>query len=109
VKRTPLKRISRKQAAIKRSLAKLVKAYLESHPRCEFMMTDNDCAVWGEGPDGNLYQCPRPSTNVHHIRGRSAKYTLDVTTFMANCNYHHPNYIHFVAPKEAREKGYIKT
>lgn len=101
MKRSRIRRVSKKQAAINRSLALLVAAYLKAHPQCEFMMTVTCC-------QNELIQCSRPSTNVHHIRGRG-KYTLDVTTFMACCTYHHPFYIHFGNPREAREKDYLLT
>jgi hypothetical protein len=90
VKRTRIKRVSTKQAAINRKYALLRLAYLGSYPACEF----EGC---GMILDGNT---------VHHIKGRG-KHTLDVTTFMTVCPADH-YWIHFVNPKKARAMGYLK-
>ena len=90
VKRTPLKRVSTKQAAINRSYRILRQAYLEANPRCEL----EGCGMWHE------------RNTVHHIKGRG-KHTLDVTTFMTVCPADH-YWIHFVNPKKARALGYLK-
>lgn len=92
MKRTALKRVSKKQAAINRSYALLKETYLQSHPECE------RCGLWNA-----LGLLPH---TVHHVRGRG-KYTLDVSTFMTVCAACH-HWIHFVDPARARKEGYLK-
>jgi transposase InsO family protein len=91
VKRTRLKRVSTKQAAINRSYKLLKAEYMKAHPECQV------CGIW------DIWHIPH---TVHHVKGRG-KYTLDVSTFMTVCSACH-YWIHFINPKEARKEGYLK-
>ncbi len=102
MKRTPLKKVGRKQAAINRSYALLKKAYLDEHPYCEVgrPVSEQDINIERD------VECGRPASTVHHIRGRG-RHTLDVSTFLSVCALCH-HWIHFVSPREARNRGYLK-
>jgi hypothetical protein len=101
MKRTKLRSVSRKQAAINRSFALLKKSYLQAHPVCQFEYNDVD----GFGEPAT-YECNKPAVDVHHLAGRG-KNTLDVSTFLAVCREHHDE-IHN-NPRAAKENGYLRT
>lgn len=89
-RRTPIRKVSVKQAALLRQYMKQRAVFLEAHPWCEVLTLCNDR--------------PNPSTEVHHMKGRG-KCLLDETTWMAVSRYAHV-WIHN-NPKQARELGYI--
>lgn len=90
-RKTPLRRVSRKQSLALRKYYRLRKPFLASHPRCEA------CVPLG-------YKEPRPSTEVHHMKYRG-KYLNDQTTWLATCHSCgqeiHRN------PKRSRELGLL--
>jgi hypothetical protein len=63
--------------------------YLEAHPICE------------------VHDCERPSTNIHHKKGRIEKLVHDERYFMACCGLCHPRRIHETETAWAKEHGYI--
>jgi len=88
-RRTPIRKVSKKMAVIKRQYMKQRAVFLEAHPWCEVYA--------GLGVQS-------PATDIHHMKGRG-KYMLDETTWMAVCRGAH-TYIHD-NPSWAREMGYI--
>lgn len=85
LKRTPLRKVSKKQAARNDLYGKQRKEFLAAHPQC---------AV-----------CGGQATQVHHKAGRGAR-TNDVSTFIAVCARCH-DWIHFGNPAAAREQGFL--
>jgi hypothetical protein len=63
--------------------------YLEEHPVCE------------------VDDCNKPSTHIHHKKGRDGKLVHDIKYFMAVCNICHPRRIHETQVEWAKEKGYL--
>lgn len=85
LKRTPLKRVSSKQAKRLREYTVVRREYLTEHPYCEI--------------------CHAPATDIHHRKGRGI-HTADPTWFLAVCRHCHDTRIHG-DPRMAREKGWI--
>ena len=85
MRRTPLKRVSRKREKEGRIYAARRKDFLEELPVCEV------CA-------------DKKSTDVHHRLGRG-KYYLDKATWLSVCRSCHER-IH-AEPKWSRENGYL--
>lgn len=95
-KKAPKQRKKIKQFSDKKlkELAKYRKKrdnYLTEHPVCE------------------VYDCAKPSTNLHHKAGRDGSLLTDERYFMACCSSCHPQRIHFESPAWARESGYLIT
>lgn len=86
LRRTRLRRVSKRQASRIRQYTVSRKAYMDAHPICE------------------VEDCGRPSTECHHKKGRGSK-TADPSHFMAVCADHH-RIIHGM-PSWARENGYL--
>jgi hypothetical protein len=86
MKRTPLRRVSKRQAAKNRIYSLLRKDFLQAHETCQWP------------------GCEKLATDIHHMAGRYSS-TLDISTFMAVCRSHHDR-IHSY-PNQAREKGYL--
>lgn len=86
MKKTPLRRVSKKQQARLRIYYKLRDDYLSQHPVC---------------------QCcnERKSQDIHHVAGRGSLLN-DTEHFMAVCRPCHDG-IH-ARPSVAREKGWLK-
>lgn len=94
MKRTPLRRVSKKHAAARREYSKLSKAFLAAHPRCEW-----------NAPPPPWIGCNRRSRDVHHIQGRG-KNLNRVETWVALCREHH-DFCHQY-PNKARAMGLLK-
>jgi hypothetical protein len=62
--------------------------YLSEHPICE------------------VHDCNKPTTNLHHKKGRIGDLLCNVNYFMACCSTCHPQRIH-ENPKWAREHNYL--
>lgn len=94
MKRTPLRRVSKKRAhdlAIYRSLKKYV---LLQRYFCEYPATDG-CP-----------SCMKPATEIHHMRGRAGAMLNNVKYWLPICREHH-RYLHDHG-REARELGLLK-
>lgn len=92
VKKAPrpiIKKVSKGRAKQNRAYTPIKRKFLQDHPICQV-----------EG-------CEAPSTDLHHVRGRSGKQLLKVTDFMATCHPHHQEFE--IKDKEAREAGYKKS
>lgn len=85
LRRTPLRRVSPKRARENREYAKVRARYMEEHPICEACHD-------------------RPSTELHHKRGRIGALLADVRFFMAVDTGCH----RFITehPARAREAGW---
>ena len=88
MKRTPIRRVSKKMEKRLREYRKLKKTVLQHNIFCEF-------------PD-----CHKRAFQVHHVNGRSGDNLCNTATWMLLCLEHH-DWIHS-HPKQAREKGYLK-
>lgn len=65
--------------------------YMKEHPICE------------------VHDCNKPSTNLHHKKGRDGELVFDTKYFMACCGSCHPRRIHETDTAWAKEKGYLLT
>lgn len=88
LKRTRLRRVSKKRAVESLIYYEKRNAFLAARPFCEFE------------------SCHYHSRDVHHMQGRGGSNYLDETTWMAICRLHH-NLIHDF-PNKARKLGYLK-
>ena len=71
MKRSPLRRISKKQQERLRIYGPLRKQYLQEHPVCE------------------LPECNAASTDIHHTKKPRSTYMNDVDTWLAVCRICH--------------------
>lgn len=71
LKRTPLRKVSKKQAAQMRKYYGVRRAFLIANPACQI------CPCRG--------MKPAPATEVHHQRGRSGSLLCDTRGFIASC------------------------
>jgi hypothetical protein len=85
----PIRRVSKKKAAIKREYMKLREKFLKDRPWCEYFLH---------------FKEKRPSTEVHHKKGRGS-FMLDTSTWMAVCRTAHQE-IHF-NPAESYRMGWM--
>jgi len=68
-----IRKTSKRMATLKREYMKLREKFLLEHPWCEYFLH---------------FKEKRPSTEVHHKKGRG-KFMLDVSTWMAVCSEAH--------------------
>lgn len=87
LKKSPLRKVSKKHAAELRVYTKLRREFLMENPVCQFP------------------GCAAEATDVHHAEGRGAQTTNKVDSFFALCRPHH-DYCH-EHPKEARKLGLL--
>jgi hypothetical protein len=80
MRKTPLRRISKKRQKDLAEYNKLKKAFLEANPYCQVCEAEG----WSK----------RRSEDVHHKAGRSGSNYLDTDTWMAVCRKSH-DLIHF--------------
>lgn len=92
MKRTPLRRVSKKKKEQDARYFELRKLFLSLRPLCQVSLD------MGEKP-------PRQSTDIHHMAGRGKNY-LAVETWLAVSRHWHKE-IH-TNPKWARAQGYLK-
>jgi hypothetical protein len=92
MKRTPLRKVSRKQASLLRKYSKAKDEFLLANPICHTKQ-------------GRPKGCWLRSNQVHHVAGRGQN-LLRSETWMAVCSNCHA-WIHS-HPKEARQLGYLK-
>lgn len=86
MKRSPLRRTSRKRASQNKAYSKLRKQFLLRRTYCDICKT-------------------KPVSHVHHVDGREGLLLLDLSKWMAVCYACHDR-IHG-NPKWAREQGYL--
>lgn len=87
--RTPIPKVSDKQAKLNRLYAVAARRFKEDHPVCQV--------------DG----CPLPTTDVHHKCGRVGANLLDQRTWLAVCRGHH---LQIEAnPEWAKKNGYSEN
>lgn len=89
MKRTALRRVSKKRALQLRAYAIMRPIFLANHPFCEADPT-----------------CLGRSVEIHHIRGRSGDLLTDERYLIAICRSCH-DWIHS-HPNEARKRGLLK-
>jgi hypothetical protein len=87
MKRSPLRRVSKKQAALLRQYSKLRKEYLAKHPWCEARVACNP---------------PVRAVQIHHKQRRGAN-LLKTETWLACCEACHQWITD--RPREAKAKG----
>ncbi len=100
MKRTPIRRVSKKLAARKAVYRKVVAAWLPLHPWCEI------------GPvlhkAGYRVRCKKITEHPHHVRGRTGDLLTDTRYFKASCGGEcHPAFIHN-NPGIARQLGLLE-
>lgn len=109
MKRTPLRKVSKKRAVALREYAKVRAEYLAEHPWCEWWLCENSFHE-GNVHDGFVQRLHGPkiavpaAIEIHHRKGRG-KYLCHKSTFMSVSRAGH-DWIHS-NPKEAMQKGYI--
>ena len=91
MKRTPLRRVSKKRAKEMRTYSAMRKTFLAAHPVCVVAE-----ALWGS---------KRRTTDIHHRAGRYNGNYLNEATWLAVSREAH-QWIHD-HPKEARERGWL--
>lgn len=87
MKRTPLRRCSKKQAAALKQYAVLRKEYLADHPFCEcqfVLHVINGVSLFLS----DMPSCQEASSQIHHMK-RRGKNLNDTFTWMAVCRDHH--------------------
>ena len=110
LRRTPLRRVSKKKAKTDAEYMKLRRAFLIAHPWCQHWLaerglTEGDVMLNVVGGAFVMKHGPVPrSTEIHHKKGRG-KHMLDTSTWMAvrpgHAFYIHNNLSH------SRKMGYI--
>lgn len=85
LKRTPLRKVSKRQSARNRAYTPLRRAFLTAHPICQVCRAQQ-------------------ATDIHHMAGRGSN-TNDPDTFLATCRRCHDG-IH-VNPSWARAHGWL--
>ena len=100
MKRTPIRRVSKKRAGANRLYAKLRKEYLEMHPWCQIFLRrfsiDEPLVAYSNGaysevtPEGNVHWFKVPlATEIHHSRSPKKTYLNDTTTWFSACREQH--------------------
>jgi hypothetical protein len=108
LRRTPLKRVSKKRKADMAMYSKLRKEFLERCPLCYVWWMENAADSWDYGAlcqsirDGRGNPCP--ATDVHHAKKRGKHY-LDVSSWLALSRENHQR-IHD-NPSWARANGLL--
>jgi 5-methylcytosine-specific restriction protein A len=92
LKRTPIKKVSTKQAKNNRLYSKERKIFLEEHPICELDVKGI---------------CIKISTEVHHTAGREGKKLTNFSKCKAACRPCHQ--FAELNPKEAKAEGYSSS
>ena len=92
LKRTPLRRVSKKRAKQNRLYAVLRKEYLVAHPRCKVCEDKQHVPV-------------RAATEIHHMNKRHGERLNDMSMWLPVCHTCHMVIEH--AKKDAREVGYL--
>lgn len=90
MKRTPLRKVSKKRAKENREYLKLRAEFLKARPYCEIF---EPC-------------CTRKATEIHHVNGRNGKRLLDMNQCLPTCRSCH----RFITDnkKYAQEMGFTK-
>jgi hypothetical protein len=113
LKRSPLRKVSKKRQGESAIYSKLRKKYLAEHPYCEWWLaerglTENDIengrVQWNNGFTIK-WITPPPSAEIHHKRGRFGSRLNDTRYWMAVSSEGHA-WIH-KNTGEAYEKGYL--
>lgn len=113
IRRTPLRRVSkkRKQAMVEYRRRRL--AFLSAHPYCQVWLMENgikesDARTGGYIKDGGFWVIPVPaSTEIHHTKKPKATYLNDESTWLAVCREMHDKIE--MNKSWAREKGYLQN
>ncbi len=92
MKKSPLRRVSKKRAAALKLYFAAKNHFLGNYRPCECHGVDNPCV--------------NRATEVHHVRGRSGNYLLDQRYWLAICQMCHA-WIHDNA-KKARQLGLLR-
>lgn len=113
MKRTPIRRVSKKRAKENREYSKLRKEWLELHPYCQatiklYGLDEEEVIRWGGLVLATLNRheivVPR-ATEIHHVGRRRGAMLCDVSKFMAVCRDMHLR-IH-AEPSWAKENGLL--
>ncbi len=114
MKRTPLRRVSKKRAKANSEYAKRRIAFLHEHPFCQFhlaewCLTEDDVSrvdARVRNPDSMLFGRYVPwATEIHHMKKPKSRYLNDESTWMAVSRAGH-NWIEN-NKAEARKRGYL--
>jgi hypothetical protein len=121
LRRTALRRVSKKRAKQLREYSTRRERYLRAHPICEVWCSENrfrwinDRTYEQGGLDGNLrildasqlfgaYRAP-VATEIHHTNGRTGDRLTDESFWLAVCRQSH-EWIHG-NPKKSRSLGFL--
>ena len=117
LKRTPLRKVSKKRAKDGKIYSAKRKAFLALHPFCEvelkeYGITQSE-AIEIQGKFSIYDECKgfstvliSPATDIHHTAKRTGKNYLDESTWLAVCRENH-EMIH-ANPSWARANGFLK-
>lgn len=105
LRRTPLKRVSKKRAGEMRQYTIKRKAFLERFPICQVWLKENGfVSEAGSLISGAFHDKAPRSTEVHHTAGRSKNYLNEATWLAVSAEAHrriHQN------PSWARANGFL--
>jgi hypothetical protein len=120
MKRTPIRKVSKKRAKANAEYSKRRKSFLEAHPICQWWLKENG---WVESGTNNVHLYSKNcitrntwhlqdmgaplSTEIHHMKKPKATYLNDESTWMAVSREGHEwieNHKNL-----AREKGYLSN
>lgn len=106
IRRTPIRKVSKKRVKVNREYMKLRAEYLKLHPYCEWYMAEHGINERDALEHQGWYLNGRipMAQDIHHKRGRG-KYLLDPSHFMAVSRLGHESIHHNVADSYA--KGYM--
>lgn len=107
IRRTPIRRVSKKRAKANAEYSVRRKRYLTEHPYCEFWLRERGIRNLDELKQRGEYvllQVPR-STEIHHMRKPKCRYLNDESTWMAVSREGHA----FIEANKnlARQRGYL--
>jgi len=108
MKRSPLRRVSKKRVKVNAEYMRRREKFLFAHPYCQWWLnrhgfTESDVNNFVIVKDGTWCEVPA-ATEVHHRKGRG-KYLLDESTWLAVSNRGH-RWIHDHT-KESYDQGFM--
>lgn len=111
LKRTSLRKVSKKRAKDSRIYSQKRKAFLETHPYCQVWLRENwvseECTIQNYQRHEAIGLGVPLAIDIHHTKGRTGSNYLDESTWLAVSREMHEK-IHN-NPSWARERGYLLT
>lgn len=106
LKRTPIRRVSKKRAKQLREYTKLRNEFLALHPICQVWLKENGIEETTENVFLLMLRNAPASTEIHHMNRRNGARLNDESEWLAVCRGCH-QWIHN-NPRAARAAGWLK-